>query len=532
MIGRQLVKTPYINPQDNRMIPNTVEGVAVMRRSDEAQVLNYGAGYLWGFKARKTRAISCRSRRSWASTRIVACWSAAQSWCRSKGSRSVPSTIASPMCSTRHSPRSTGSFPPIGDGLQIRISANYTDQRTVGEDLIAGAPYATSQVSARFTVSYRDATLLAAVSANGDDADLSGPFGSFPAYTVLDQLNFNDAGETTAVIGAAYDFSHLITDGLKFQTRYGRGWGVIDPATGAPQSHQDELNLELEYQPRSGPFENLHFQLFYSGVKLPATPRPTRTSRRCAASSHTWFRCYSLLLDQCSGRLGSFRAGCLDRPSDVICEIDKIDELICLPAQFIGNHRGVGSESRHYGDAGAVLLQGSYQRFEVAIPREQHHVVQEAPQPHRVDGKLDVDLAPRLPTLTVPVLLRRLGDRRVPIVLEPIDERAERVRPVVVDQRRIIERAHELGLLAKHMQQPLEVDAEAERSTGGVKVRAVNENPEALARKKLHSESTQCFAVAGAMLRKSVGPGPIEAANALPSILALWPAKKRDMASR
>jgi hypothetical protein len=163
-------------------------------------------------------------------------------------------------------------FPPIGDGLQARISVNYTDQRTVGEDLIAGAPYATSQVSARFAVSYRDATLLAAVSANGDDADLSGPFGSFPAYTVLDQLNFNDAGETTAVIGAAYDFSHLITDGLKFQTRYGRGWGVIDPATGAPQSHQDELNLELEYQPRSGPFENLHFQLFYSGVKLPGDP--------------------------------------------------------------------------------------------------------------------------------------------------------------------------------------------------------------------------------------------------------------------
>ena len=95
-------------------------------------------------------------------------------------------------------------------------------------------------MSARVAASYHDATVLATISANGKDADLSGPFGSFPAYTVLDQLNFNDAGETTVVVGAAYDFSHIITDGLKFQARYGKGWDVIDPQTGVPQSRQDE----------------------------------------------------------------------------------------------------------------------------------------------------------------------------------------------------------------------------------------------------------------------------------------------------
>jgi hypothetical protein len=34
------------------MIPNTVEGVTLMRRRDEAQTLDYGVGCLWGFKAR------------------------------------------------------------------------------------------------------------------------------------------------------------------------------------------------------------------------------------------------------------------------------------------------------------------------------------------------------------------------------------------------------------------------------------------------------------------------------------------------
>ena len=107
---------------------------------------------------------------------------------------------------------------------------------------------------------------------------LNGPFGSFPAYTVLDLLNFNDVGETTLVVGAAYDFSHIITDGLKFQARYGKGFNVIDPSTGAPQSRQNEFNFETEYLPMSGPFENLHVQLFYSGVRMPDNP-PSQESQ-------------------------------------------------------------------------------------------------------------------------------------------------------------------------------------------------------------------------------------------------------------
>ncbi len=163
-------------------------------------------------------------------------------------------------------------LPRVVDGLQFRLSANYTAQRAVGADLITFAPFATSQVSARFAASYRDATLLACISANGSGGDIIGPFGSFPAYTVLDQLNFNLAGENTVVLGAAYDFSHVITDGLKFQVRYGMGSGVVDPQTGAPQPRQNEVNLELQYQPGSGPLQDLIFQFFYSGVTMPGAP--------------------------------------------------------------------------------------------------------------------------------------------------------------------------------------------------------------------------------------------------------------------
>lgn len=271
VLGRQLIKTPYVNPQDNRMIPNTVEGAAITRRRDRAEVLDYGFGYLWGFKARDSSYFVPFSQElGVAEDRGVLVAGFKMTPVEGLTFGAIDYRIAD-VLNTAFS-EIDWLFPVVGDGLQFRISVNYTDQRTIGEQLIAGAPYATSQVAARFATSYEDATLLAAISSNGDDADLSGPFGSFPAYTVLDQLNFNDAGETTVVVGAAYDFSRLITDGLKFQARYGKGSGVVDAQTGAPQSKQNELNLELEYEPKSGPLENLHFQLFYSGVNLPDDP--------------------------------------------------------------------------------------------------------------------------------------------------------------------------------------------------------------------------------------------------------------------
>ncbi len=277
VVGRQLVKTPYINPQDNRMIPNTVEGVALVRRRDEAQTLDYGFGYLWGFKARDSSYFVPFSQELGvtqdrgvlvAGAKIVPI----PGLTMGAIDYTIPDTLNTAFAEL------DWIFPPLACGVQFRLSANYTDQRTIGEELMPGSPFATSQVSGRVAASYHDATVLAAISANGKGADLNGPFGSFPAYTVLDQLNFNDAGETTVVVGAAYDFSHIITDGLKFQVRYGKGFNVIDASTGAPQSRQNEFNFEAEYLPMSGPFENLHVQLFYSGVRMPDNP-PSQESQ-------------------------------------------------------------------------------------------------------------------------------------------------------------------------------------------------------------------------------------------------------------
>ena len=53
-------------------------------------------------------------------------------------------------------------FPQLACGVQLRLSGNYTDQRTIGEELMPGSPFETSQVSGRVAASYHDATILAA----------------------------------------------------------------------------------------------------------------------------------------------------------------------------------------------------------------------------------------------------------------------------------------------------------------------------------------------------------------------------------
>lgn len=82
---------------------------------------------------------------------------------------------------------------PFGsdDGPSVRAGINILDQRTVGADLIAGAPYNTYQASARIVASYRGFVFTGAVSETGDEASIQKPFGFSPSYTAMIITNFD-----------------------------------------------------------------------------------------------------------------------------------------------------------------------------------------------------------------------------------------------------------------------------------------------------------------------------------------------------
>jgi len=272
-VGRELVRTAFINPQDTRMIPLTFEGVVLVPERREDQGLDYIASYLWRYKPRDSAefipfstpfgvkqdegVLITGMRRAFGGLTL----GAVNYW--------IGDTI-----NTAYGEADW--LLPVGggDGPSYRISVNDLDQRTVGAELVPGAPYDTYQASARLVSSYRGFVLTTAVSTTGKEAKIRDPYGEIPVYTSMHQASFERAGEDAYVVTLSYDFGKLGLDGLKCLVGWGQGIDAIDPATGAPAPNRNLLNLRLDYEPSSGPLEGFRMQLFYSDEKLLGAPLP------------------------------------------------------------------------------------------------------------------------------------------------------------------------------------------------------------------------------------------------------------------
>ena len=95
---------------------------------------------------------------------------------------------------------------------------------------------------------------------------------------------------------------------------------------------------------------------------------------------------------------------------------------------------------------------------------------------HGIDRELDVHVALDLAAAgLVDEFLGRLGDDGVAVVVEPIDQRADRRIFLILDHGGVIERAQQIAARLELAQQPLVIDIEAQRFGGGVEIGAVNE---------------------------------------------------------
>jgi hypothetical protein len=149
------------------------------------------------------------------------------------------------------------------DGPSVRVGVNTLDQRTVGEDLIAGGPYDTYQTSARIVASYCGFVFTGSVSQTGDEADIQKPFGFSTSYTAMIVTSFQQASVQAFLLEASYDFERLGLEGVKFHVAWGKGDGESDPATNGGFANQEELDLRFVYEPHRGRLQGLRVELEY-----------------------------------------------------------------------------------------------------------------------------------------------------------------------------------------------------------------------------------------------------------------------------
>jgi len=273
--GRLLVRTPYINPFDIRMIPLTFEGV-VLTPQDRGpdQTFDYVASYLTRYKPlNETGFIPFSEGLGVTQDEGVLITGAsyhAKAWNVGFSNYWIKDTLNTAYAEVDH----LLPFSLDGKDPSFRVGINALDQRTVGADLIAGAPYDTYQASARLIGSYAGFVVTFAASQTGSAASIQQPFGFGTSYTSMILTDFQQAGVHAAMLSLSYDFGMIGLEGVKVLVAWGRGEGTAIAANSG-FADQEEIDFRLVYEPERGQLVGLRFELEYIDWRVPGLGLPS-----------------------------------------------------------------------------------------------------------------------------------------------------------------------------------------------------------------------------------------------------------------
>ena len=245
---RQEVTQGYINKEDNRMTPNTFEGVTL---GGKVGPVEYLGGYLWKMKARNSVDFLFMSEQAGAAD--------SEDGVAMGGVKFTPIPGLVLDLSEQYGINTFNTVflqadytHPLSKELKLIFGGQFTDQRAVGDKLLTNAStqdWDTYNVSMKAGVAYQDLTVTVGGSITGDGNTIQAPWGSFPGYLSLIQEDFQRANEKAVLVGAAYDFSKIITPGLAAFVNIAHGWDAIDPKTRAKAPDQTEYDLTVDYRP-------------------------------------------------------------------------------------------------------------------------------------------------------------------------------------------------------------------------------------------------------------------------------------------
>lgn len=258
--------TPYINKDDGRMSPNTFEGYTFQGAwggHDGAPGFRYGGGYITKIKERNSDRFVWMSQRAGAPVdRGVVAGGALFSI-----SRFTIGAIDYYCDDVINIGYAEAKYTwPVTQKFGLLFAGQFTDQRSVGEDLLKGYSFSVNQVGLKTEASYGGGLLTLAFTTASSGADLQHPWSSYPGYTSAQVIFFNRANEKAFLLKASYDFTNIGLEGLTGYALFVHGWDRINPSTGADATNENELDLDLQWKPKSGLLKNFWPRFRYAVV--------------------------------------------------------------------------------------------------------------------------------------------------------------------------------------------------------------------------------------------------------------------------
>ena len=248
---RKEYDTPYINKNDTRMTPNTFEGYTLVGRYSGASgvpAIRYGAGYITRIKKRNSDDFVPMSVAAGVDKvdRGVALTGA--NYSTDKYSIGAINYYSNDIINIFYTEGKC--LLPAIQKLGFLVSAQLSDQRSTGDNLITGNDFSGHQVGFKAEASYEGAVLTFAYTNTTKGTDMRSPWSGYPGYTSVQVQDFNRAGEEATMIKVS---SHLSRFGFKGVTIYGlwvHGWGAVDSVSRTPVYNQDEYDIDLQWRPK------------------------------------------------------------------------------------------------------------------------------------------------------------------------------------------------------------------------------------------------------------------------------------------
>ncbi len=264
-IYRRRYELPYLNKRDNRMTPNTFEGYAlqgVVREEDGDPRFDYVGGYISRIKERNSdRFVPMGEQASLISDPKRGLWMGGVRW---HGPLLGEGTVGA---INLYTPDLFNTFYAVADRtwsltdeISLRADLHFTDQRSVGDDLLTGSDFDTRQLAAALAASFKGGILRVAVSTTDEEQSIHTPFGTPPTPLSMMIENFSRADEDAWLVGLSWNLRRFGLEGWSAVVNYARGNGARNDL-GLRIRDEWELNATLDYKIDTGRFRGLWFRI-------------------------------------------------------------------------------------------------------------------------------------------------------------------------------------------------------------------------------------------------------------------------------